>query len=162
VRSAACKATAIVLIALVAGCPADDEGADPTPGDEGASGMSASAPDAGPAAPADSGPVESLAERPCPEQGELAELSYESFGAPFFLSYCQGCHGSARAEGQRQGAPVAIAFDDAAAIRQHAERIWARAADQNATMPPVGGPPSREREKLGAWLACGARLRAEL
>lgn len=156
------KAIAIALLALAAGCPAEDEGPDPMPGNDGAAGMSASEPDAGPPAPAHSGPFAALAERPCPEEGELAELSYESFGAPFFLSYCQGCHGSARAEGQRQGAPVAITFDDAAAIRRHAERIWARAADQNATMPPVGRPPAREREKLGAWLACGARLRAEL
>jgi len=124
--------------------------------------MNAMEPDATTAAPADDGPFASLQERPCPTDGEHPDLSYESFGAPFFLSYCQGCHGSVRAEGQRQSAPLAIAFDDVAAIRQHAARIWARAADQNATMPPVGGPPAHEREKLGAWLACGAKRRSEL
>jgi hypothetical protein len=162
VPSAARKAIAIAIVALTAGCSAEQEGPGSMAGSGGAAGRSASEPDAGPPALADSGPFESLQGRPCPEDGELAELSYESFGAPFFSSYCQGCHGSARPEGQRQGAPPAISFDDAAAIRLHAARIWARAADQNATMPPVGGPPRREREKLGAWLACGAKLRAEL
>jgi hypothetical protein len=148
---------AIALACL--GCPAED-GA-PSAAGSGAAGMNGEQPDAGPPPPDDDGPFASLDDRPCPD-GELGALSYESFGAPFFLSYCQGCHGSARAEGQRQGAPRAISFDDVAAIRQHASRIWARAADQNATMPPVGGPGVLERQKLGAWLACGATARAEL
>jgi len=157
------EAIAIALLASALGCEAAPRDAAPLPPSEGAAGMSAREPDAGgPGELPPEGPFDALADRPCPPDGELAALSYESFGAPFFSSYCQGCHGSARAEGQRQGAPVPISFDDVAAIRRHADRIWARAADQNTTMPPVGGPPMREREQLGAWLACGAKLRAEL
>lgn len=157
-RSLASFFFSLAIAACAIACTSDEGPDEPTMSTAGMSGME---PDSSTSAPPDDGPFSSLDDRPCPE-GELGELSYESFGAPFFLSYCQGCHGSARSEGQRQGAPPAVAFDDVAAIRQHAPRIWARAADQNATMPPVGGPPAREREKLGAWLSCGAKTRAEL
>lgn len=151
---------AIALTAI--GCASDDASPSTMEPLNNAAGTGGSAEaDSGTPLPPDDGPFTSLDDRPCPD-GELGELTYESFGAPFFLSYCQGCHGSARPEGERQGAPPAVAFDDVAAIRLHAPRIWARAADQNTTMPPVGGPPLHEREKLGAWLACGARARAEL
>ena len=157
-RSVARSFFSLAIAACAIACSSDD-GAHEEP--MSTAGMSGMEPDSGAPAPPDDGPFSSLDDRPCPD-GELGELSYESFGAPFFLSYCQGCHGSARTEGQRQGAPPALAFDDVAAIRQHAPRIWARAADQNATMPPVGGPGALERQKLGAWLACGAKARAEL
>ena len=100
-----------------------------------------------------------VAERPCPPH---SELSYESFGAPFFSNWCQGCHGSARGAGERQGAPPQVSFDDAAAVRAQASAIWRRAADDNATMPPVGGPPPELRVQLGEWLACGAPTRDDL
>jgi mono/diheme cytochrome c family protein len=115
--------------------------------------------DASASAPVSDGPWDSLEARPCPEHDTL---TYESFGAPFFASWCQGCHGSARGEGERQGAPREVSFDDLASVRMRAAAIWARAADDNATMPPVGGPPAEERTRLGEWLACGAPARADL
>jgi uncharacterized membrane protein len=92
----------------------------------------------------------SLSARACPE-GSL--LTYDNFGGPFFSNWCTGCHGSAVAK--RQGAPDGIDFDTLEGIRASAARIWARAADANATMPPAGGPEAEERELLGEWLACG-------
>jgi hypothetical protein len=48
------------------------------------------------------------------------------------------------------------ALDTLEDARAWADRIWVRAADHNATMPPVGGPEADERSALGEWLACGA------
>jgi hypothetical protein len=107
----------------------------------------------------DPGPWSSLAERPCPAD---SGLSYESFGEPFFLDYCQGCHGSARSEGERQGAPIGVYFDEVEDVRLAADLIWLMAADQNRRMPPLGGPADETRAQLGAWLACGAPTRDEL
>lgn len=101
----------------------------------------------------------SLAERPCPPD---STLTWENFGGAFVLDYCTGCHGRARGEGERQGAPIEVIFDDPASIRMLADRIWRMAADDNTYMPPVGGPDPETRRLLGEWLACGALTRAEL
>lgn len=101
----------------------------------------------------DGGPWSSLDERPCPED---SSLTYANFGRPYMLDHCTGCHASALPEGERQGAPLAVDFDSLEDVRAQAERIWARAGDQNASMPPVGPPGDDERALLGEWLACGA------
>ncbi|WAS90185.1 hypothetical protein [Nannocystis punicea] len=101
----------------------------------------------------------SLDERPCPED---SILTAENFGAPFMLTHCTGCHHVALKEGERAGAPLGIDFESLKKVRAQADRIWARAADQNATMPPVGPPSADERARLGEWLACGAPTAAEL
>jgi len=100
-----------------------------------------------------------LAERPCPEE---SMLSWESFGGPYVRSYCSSCHGSALPADMRQNAPLGLDFETIEQVRMHADRIWMRAADQNATMPPVGAPAQDERTLLGEWLACGAPTDAEL
>ena len=95
----------------------------------------------------------SLVERPCPEE---STLTYDNFGGPFLLTWCTSCHGSAL-EGarDRQRAPAGVDFDDRSRVASFAQRIWERAADDNATMPPAGGVPPEERALLGEWLACG-------
>lgn len=103
--------------------------------------------------------VERLDQRPCPKQ---SQLSYEAFGGPFIITWCNGCHASGLPDAERQGAPLGIDFDDVAAVRLHAARIWARSADHNVTMPPVGGPELEERELLGDWLACNAPTLADI
>jgi hypothetical protein len=95
----------------------------------------------------------SLAERPCPQD---SFLSYQSFGAPFMWQYCTGCHSSDVPENMRQEAPLGVDFETAEQVREHMERIYARAADSNTTMPPGGGPDPEARTLLGEWLACGA------
>jgi hypothetical protein len=109
--------------------------------------------------PIDEGPWETFAERSCPP-GSI--LSFENFGGPYLLDHCKGCHSKAIPASMRQGAPVGIDFDTIADVRDMADRIWARAADQNASMPPVGAPGPEERAALGEWLACGAPLNADL
>ncbi|HEY6559327.1 MAG TPA: hypothetical protein VI072_18710 [Polyangiaceae bacterium] len=87
--------------------------------------------------------------------GSDANLTYENFGQPFFLSWCSGCHGADLRENERAGAPPQLNFDELETIRTHSERILDRAVT-HTTMPPAGGPPEDERRRLGEWLACGA------
>jgi hypothetical protein len=94
-----------------------------------------------------------IADRECPKS---SPLTYESFGAPFFLDYCTGCHSSKVAEADRRGAPVGIDFDSLGGIRSKLTMIYGRAADDHTTMPPAGGPSADTRKLLGDWLACGA------
>lgn len=94
----------------------------------------------------------SIAGRECPDR---SPLTYQSFGAPFFASYCTGCHSAKLAPELRAGAPPGIDFDTLDGIRARADRIYARAADDHTTMPPAGGPSAEQRRMLGDWLACG-------
>lgn len=105
------------------------------------------------------GPWASLDERPCPEDSILTS---ENFGAPFMLTYCNGCHSSSLGADERADAPLDMNFDTLADVRAQAPRIWMRAADHNASMPPYGAPAQSERTRFGEWLACGAPTAAEL
>jgi hypothetical protein len=97
---------------------------------------------------------ESIDEHPCPPGG--TDLTYENFGKFYFNKYCNYCH-SAQID-ERQGAPQNYVFNSRAAIAQHRERVFARAAGENDSMPPgPDDPPDAEREKLADWLACGAK-----
>lgn len=103
--------------------------------------------------------AQELSERPCPED---SFVSYENFGGPFIVTWCNGCHSSQLGAETRAGAPSGIDFDNVEAIRAHAERIWARSGDGNLSMPPAGDPDPIDRELLGEWLACGAPSDADL
>lgn len=163
-----------VVLSLLGGCK-DDEGEDEAAGDEsgttgGDSSGSGTADDTGTAgdtaatadetaAGDDMGPWTSLDERPCPDD---SFLTYENFGGPFMLSNCNTCHASRLPADLRQGSPIEVNFDDIDDVREWADRIWIRAADQNFSMPPVGPPGDEERARLGEWLACGAPTAADL
>jgi hypothetical protein len=98
-------------------------------------------------------PYATIDSHPCPTGGTT--LTYSNFGAPFMSRYCQGCHASIVSD--RQGAPGEFIFDNVEQIRAHRDRIFARAAGTNDSMPPGPvDPPLAEREKLADWLACGA------
>ena len=105
------------------------------------------------ALPGCSGGSETLDQRACPPGGTT--LTFTSFGKPFFDGWCQSCHASNAAS--RNGAPGQYTFDTRDDAYRWRERIYARAGDDNASMP-VGphGPSSDDRHKLGDWLSCGA------
>ncbi|MEM9190647.1 MAG: hypothetical protein AAGF12_15790 [Myxococcota bacterium] len=105
------------------------------------------------------GPWEALTERPCPDE---SILTYENFGRPFMLDWCTGCHSSQLPEGLRANAPLMIDLETQDFVVAQMERVWARAGDDNETMPPAGGPGPDERRLLGEWLACGAPNDADL
>ncbi len=130
------------------GCPSDDNNQD--------------SPDAGEQDPLDELPWTpqdttvswtSLEDRPCPEDNTL---TWDNFGGPIMLNWCAGCHHSELPAGERAGAPVGVDMESPELVRAQLERIWARSADDNLTMPPVGGPDEMQRFYLGQWLACGA------
>lgn len=94
-----------------------------------------------------------LADQTCPDGGTT--LTYESFGAPYFANHCNTCHGAQSTD--RRGAPTQYVFDGAEQIRRWRERIFARAAGENDSMPPgPDDPPLELRIRLAEWLACGA------
>lgn len=141
--SAELRAAVLVLAAAAAACGSDDESTDLGEGG---------------APPVDT-EYETFDERPCPDD---SYLSFESFGGPFLITWCNGCHAVGLPEAERQGAPLGVDFDDIGLIRAQAERIWARSGDHNLTMPPVAGPEDDERAMLGEWLACGAPTAADM
>jgi hypothetical protein len=97
--------------------------------------------------------IVTLDEYPCPPGGTA--LTYENFGAPFMASYCNSCHSAPN--GDRNGAPDDFVFDTQAEVIAHKDRIFARSADTNDSMPP--GPDEIQpvfRVNLAIWLACGA------
>jgi len=97
-------------------------------------------------------PTDQLADRPCPPG---SALTYESFGREFLAVHCQGCHGSTSSA--RRGAPSSYDFGTLEEVRRLRERIYARAAEGNVTMPPgPDDPPAAARADLADWLACGA------
>lgn len=90
---------------------------------------------------------------PCPTGGTT--LTFENFGQQFFKGNCNSCHSGP--EEDRGGAPIEYVFNTVEQIRQHKDRIFARSAGPNTTMP-IGpdDPPREQRDKLAEWLACGA------
>jgi uncharacterized membrane protein len=90
---------------------------------------------------------------PCPKGGTT--LTYDNFGRTFMASWCNRCHSAE--PGMRDGAPDDYVFDTLDQVRKHKDRIFARSATTNDSMPPGPvDPPLAEREKLAEWLACGA------
>ena len=89
----------------------------------------------------------------CPPGG--TKLTYDDFGREFMAKNCQTCHGQPSED--RKGAPESFDFGTLDAVRAHKDRIFARAAADNTTMPPgPDDPPRVERDQLAEWLACGA------
>ena len=94
-----------------------------------------------------------LDEYPCPPGGTT--LTYENFGRAFFANNCQVCHG--QTSSARNGAPSEVDFGSLDSIHGLKDRIFARAALDNTSMPPgPDDPPAEERHELADWLACGA------
>jgi hypothetical protein len=152
-----CAREIVVAFALAVACDDGDAPDDVAGTDEGSSS------DGGDSSGSDSSGAmvewASLDERPCPDD---SLVTWENFGGGYVISYCTTCHHSALPADMRQLAPSAMNFETIELIREHAPRIWARAADQNATMPPVGAPGLDERQMFGEWLACGAPTNADL
>lgn len=78
--------------------------------------------------------------------------TWDNFGAGFVTENCRSCHMSASAD--RQEAPEDTNFDDEAATLEWADRILARAAGAEPSMPPEGGTDGDDRYLLEVWLRC--------
>lgn len=97
----------------------------------------------------------------CPDD---STLTYETFGQPFFETYCLLCH-STENEGaiERNGAPDDVNFNSIELVRPLARRIDFMAAigpgREARLMPPRPDdlrPSDDERRMLAEWLSCGA------
>lgn len=80
--------------------------------------------------------------------------SWETFGQGFLSTYCQGCHASESAD--RHGAPPNVVFDTAADSETWRDQILDAVTSDPPRMPPAGGVPDDERERLRIWLTCFA------
>ncbi len=90
---------------------------------------------------------------PCDAQ---PTITYDTFGRGFLATYCDGCHGTDVTN--RQGAPDDVVFDDRETAETWADRILVRSAPEDGsapTMPPAGGVPDDDRDRLLVWLTCG-------
>jgi hypothetical protein len=81
-------------------------------------------------------------------------LTYQTFGEPFLVNWCRGCHSRDLPPEMRQGAPETVNFNDRRDVRQFAGRISSVVSAQS--MPPAGGPGEQERGLLTEWIRCGA------
>jgi uncharacterized membrane protein len=101
---------------------------------------------------------EPLSARACPPGGTA--LTYENFGRGFMSVYCQHCHaqaGGGSDDGHSHGVPAGYNFATREDVLRHRERIYARSAAGNTSMPPgPDDPPELDRQSLAEWLACGA------
>lgn len=79
-------------------------------------------------------------------------LMWANFGQGFVLENCQSCHASTSLD--RNDAPEEVSFDTLEQVRALSDRILARAAGAEPTMPPEGGVGDEDREKLELWLSC--------
>lgn len=78
--------------------------------------------------------------------------TWETFGRGFLRAHCQGCHASGVDD--RRGAPADVVFDAHDDAVRSSTRILARAGGDAPTMPPAGGVPEDDRERLRLWIEC--------
>ena len=82
--------------------------------------------------------------------------NYNNVGAPFMRTWCTSCHHGDLPEGERADAPSTINLDTYSDVITHLERISARSLSDPPTMPPAGGVPEEELQRLREWIICGA------
>ena len=90
---------------------------------------------------------------PCdPSEAHIDQEAEISQG--IMQSYCTSCHSAQLTGKARYGAPPEVNFDSLAGVRQWSAESAAYIQSQG--MPPGGGMSEEERNRLSAWLECGA------
>lgn len=84
---------------------------------------------------------------------DAGTVTWNSWGRGFLTEACQSCHASTATN--RYGAPESVVFDTVDDAWTWADRILARSAGDDATMPPAGGVTDDDRTRLTWWLRCG-------
>jgi hypothetical protein len=79
-------------------------------------------------------------------------VTWANWGEGFIVERCQSCHASTSPA--RYGAPEDVTFDDHDQVLTWKDRILARAAGEDADMPPSGGVDEDDRYLLEVWLTC--------
>jgi len=127
-----------LVFGLVVGCGGDKDASDDSGSTSTTDGTTDGTTDSG-------GPVDPLCV-------DAPVVTWDSWGQGFLRANCQSCHSTT--SNDRRGAPDDIFFDDRDAALAHAERILARSAGLEPTMPPSGGVDENDRYKLEVWLTC--------
>ena len=83
-------------------------------------------------------------------------VTWENFAEGWITRQCTSCHSVDLVEGQRAAAPIGVDFNTYEMVRSWANNMTFRAAFDNETMPPAGGPYPYDRVLFGEWLACQA------
>ena len=93
-------------------------------------------------------------------QGDCSDdpvpLSWENFGEAYSANWCRGCHSAQLTGDARNGAPPGVDFNSHQDVLDRLERFAERAAAEEPTMPPTGGPGDEELALLRRWIECGA------
>jgi uncharacterized membrane protein len=90
---------------------------------------------------------------PEPVDSSLPITTWATWVEPFFLTYCTSCHAADAA--YRYGAPPSVTFDTPEQVLDRADRIIAALGPEGGRMPPGGGVPVEDIDRLAAWLAAG-------
>ena len=99
------------------------------------------------------GEKESAAESAADDFCSDAQLvTWDSFGQGFMIENCQACHASTTPN--RYNAPEEVFFDTKEDAWYWKDRILARSAGDDASMPPNGGVNEDDRTRLRWWLEC--------
>lgn len=151
------RGLAAVLAIVLASCregAADDDGAADTTGGEAptTSTDATTGDDTGSTSEvADTGDTTGVGDIVCDDS---PVITYDTFGAGFLATYCNGCHGGQVVD--RKGAPAEVVFDTREQASALAERILARRMPPEGTMPmpPAGGVTLDDDVRLHIWLMC--------
>jgi hypothetical protein len=106
----------------------------------------------------DAGPFGCVPLRAClGTPDESSPLTYESFAAPLFATYCTRCHSTALVGADaRSGAPASVNLDDRASVYANLREIRQAAGVLNYM--PLDAPrlPCELRARLVQWIDTGA------
>jgi len=127
-----------LIAALALGCGQDGSSSTGTGGSDGSSTQDSGG---GPDDPADTGFC-----------AEVPVVTWDNWGEGFLIERCQACHASTSEN--RNDAPEEVVFDTREETLAQADRILARAAGEDATMPPEGGVTDDDKFLLTVWLTC--------
>jgi len=127
-----------MLLSLITGCSTLEGHSDETPTDGDLT------PDAEDSSPT---PVD-----PASLCGDAPVVTWDNFGQGFMIENCQSRH--ATTSPNRYGASPDVHFDTLDDVLERQDRILARAAGENPTMPPDGGVSADDRWLLQVWLTC--------
>ena len=84
---------------------------------------------------------------------DCGNLTWQTAGQPYLLTYCTGCHSSGVTGEWRREAPEGVDFETLAGAQAWSERIAARI--EAGDMPPGGGAVAIHTERMLDWVACG-------
>jgi len=88
-------------------------------------------------------------------------VTWRNHAKPLIDTWCTNCHSTLLSGGDRQGAPDGLNFDSYLGVYAYRDRIRLLATGDDPFMPPAGGIPDIDRERLREWIDCGAKGEAD-